>query len=471
MTMKRFLSFHYLWKIITLVVDGILLYLAFVVAYRIRSDWDPITYLNLFPVPPLNFSWSDYFSLIVPITMVWLVIFFFSGLYHIEKTKELGSEIRKVFTALNTGIVVYVIVTFFKGEQLFSRLIIVYAWILSFIFVILGRALLRKVRKFLRRYGYGIKNVLVIGTDQVAQQLLEGFRQKDMWNYHIIGVISGNGMDKKELCSFPIIGNLNAVGNIIKKHDVGEVLLTLSSLDHEKVLEIINFCKQENIRFSFIPDMLQLLSSYNTADMINGLPLITLRQTPLQGFNSFLKRVFDIVVSCLLLIILSPLFLLIALVVKLSSRGPIFIRQERVGMDGVVFGTIKFRTMDKDAEGKNGQYWTIDNDPRVTPIGKWLRKLNVDELPQLFNVIRGEMSLVGPRPEQPRFVKEFKEDIPRYMDRYHVKAGMTGWAQVNGWRGDTSIEERVRYDIYYLENWSLWFDIKILLKTFFSFGR
>ena len=468
--MKRYFSFHYFWKLITLVADGALLYGGFVAAYFVRLYADPLTSLHLLAVPPLIFSWEDYLNLILPIIVVWLCIFLFSGLYHLEKTRELGAEIRLLFSALNTGVVVYVIVTFFRGEQLFSRLIIIYAWVLCLLLIGVGRIVLRAVRKYLRRFGFGIKNILVIGTDPTAEQLLEGFRQRDIWNYRIVGVVPTKQLKQKKLCGFPVIGSLQSIEELVKKNDIGEVILTLSSLDQEAVLQIITTCKEHDIRFTFVPDMLQLLSSYNTTAMINGLPLISIRKTPLQGYNLGLKRSFDLAVSLLITILISPILLIITTLVKLTSPGPIFIRQERIGLDGMVFQTYKFRSMTKDAHGKGGRFWTVKDDPRITPVGKYLRKFNLDELPQLFNVLSGEMSLVGPRPEQPRFVEEFKKQIPRYMDRHGVKAGMTGWAQVNGWRGDTSIEERVRYDIYYLENWSIWFDIRILFKTLWSMG-
>lgn len=469
-SLKHYFQFHYIWKFFVFILDALVIFGAFVAAYFIRLSADPVHLLGFIDVPPLIFSWEDYLNLAVPLSLVWVLLFFLGGLYHLEKTKELDEELYRVFSSLNTGIVVYILLTFVQGEQLVSRLILVYTWLLSLVFVSVERMLLRLLRRWLQRFGYGIKNVVVIGRDQTAEQLLEGFRHKKIWNYRIVGVITAQVVQEPTLCGFPIIGSLTQFKSLLRDHAVEEVMLTLSSLDEETVLEIINHCKEHNIRFTFVPDMLQLLASYHTQEMINGLPLITLRKTPLQGFNNVIKRGFDIVVSGLLIVLSSPLLLLLSFLVKWSSPGPLFIAQERMGLDGMTFHTLKFRSMYHDAEGKNGQFWTLKDDPRITPVGKWLRKLNLDELPQLFNVLKGEMSLVGPRPEQPRFVEEFEKKIPRYMDRYHVKAGMTGWAQVNGWRGDTSIEERVRYDIYYMENWSLWFDIRILFLTIFSMG-
>ena len=262
-----------------------------------------------------------------------------------------------------------------------------------------------------------------------------------------------------------MLGGLSDIGSIIREHNVEEVIITLPGASHEQSLDIISQCERERVAVRLFPDLFQIMASGVTVSDLDGLPLLTVRDVALRGWRLTLKRTMDIVVSAAALVFLSPFLLLIALLIKVDSRGPVFYSQIRVGLDGKPFPTLKFRSMRVDAEAQTGPVWATENDPRRTRLGAILRRLSLDELPQFINVLVGQMSLVGPRPERPIFVEQFKQVVPRYMDRHMEKAGLTGWAQVNGLRGDTSIIERTKYDLYYIENWSLLFDVKILLLT------
>jgi len=265
-----------------------------------------------------------------------------------------------------------------------------------------------------------------------------------------------------------VLGRVEEVGRIAREQKVDEVLVATPTLSHNELIEIVSYCHGAKVGIKVYPDLFQIMASEVSISDLGGLPLITVKDLALKGWNLVLKRALDLAVSMVALILLSPLMLLIALLVKLTSPGgPVFYAQERVGLDGKPFQIIKYRSMRPDAESVSGPVWAKAGDPRTTPIGKWLRRFSLDELPQLINVLVGEMSLVGPRPERPYFVEQFKQRIPRYWERHMEKAGITGWAQVNGLRGNTSIEERTAYDLWYVENWTIWLDLKILLRSIF----
>jgi Undecaprenyl-phosphate glucose phosphotransferase len=262
----------------------------------------------------------------------------------------------------------------------------------------------------------------------------------------------------------PVLGGLDDIPHLIQEHDIQEVIIGRPELNHSQVLAIISRCERGQVGIKIFPDLFQIIATELSIGDLGGLPLLTVRDVALRGWKLTLKRSVDVLGSGLGLIFLSPFLVLTAVMIKLDSPGPVFYAQERMGLDARPFWCLKFRSMRTDAE-KDGPGWTTEGDPRVTRVGKWLRRLSVDELPQLINVLVGDMSLVGPRPERPVYVEQFRRSIPRYMDRHREKAGLTGWAQVNGLRGDTSIAERTKYDLWYIENWSLWLDFKIILRT------
>jgi exopolysaccharide biosynthesis polyprenyl glycosylphosphotransferase len=293
--------------------------------------------------------------------------------------------------------------------------------------------------------------------------ILQKTLQSPQLGYKVVGLVGENGGG--EVAGVPVLGSRAQLAEVLRQHQVDEVVIALPEASHEELLDMIGACESVHATVRIFPDFFQIIASEMSIGDLDGLPLLTVRDVALRGWRLAVKRAMDIVGSACALIILSPLMLLIALLIKLDSKGPVFYTQERVGLDGKPFPIIKFRSMRVDAEQHSGPVWATADDPRKTRLGAFLRKTNLDELPQFINVLLGDMSLVGPRPERPVFVEEFKKIVPRYMERHKEKAGLTGWAQIHGLRGDTSIVERTKYDLYYIENWSLLLDLKIILRT------
>jgi exopolysaccharide biosynthesis polyprenyl glycosylphosphotransferase len=327
------------------------------------------------------------------------------------------------------------------------------------------------IQKYLYRFGYGVHKIVIIGNNKVAYQLAGEITHVKNLGMEFVGIINGLGDSEKSSENFKIIGNVSDLKRIIKKYSPDEVILTDVGINKDKILDIIQDCSDSNVGFKFISDIYSIVTTSNTSSILAGFPVMELKTIALDGWGRIAKRFFDIVFSAICLIIASPFMLLVATGTKLTSAGPIIFNQKRVGRDGKVFDFYKFRSMysDKCDNTERGSKWTTasDDKKRITPFGKFIRKTNLDELPQFWNVFIGNMSFVGPRPELPKFVDEFQKEIPEYFRRHRVKSGLTGWAVVNGLKGDTSIPERVRFDIYYIENWSFWFDIKIIIKTVF----
>jgi Undecaprenyl-phosphate glucose phosphotransferase len=379
----------------------------------------------------------------------------------------------------------------------------------------LGRALLHTGLAFLRRHGWDEARVLIVGAGDQGQLLHEKILAAPELGYRVVGfldeplappspppilggvgreagssILGGVGRDVRpsvlaeaERGSFsaserggeapaPILGRPADVAWVVREYGIGEVLVALPSLSHQEIVGLAGLCARERVNIKVFPDVFQIMANEVTTSELSGLPLVRIRDVALRGWNRALKRAADLTLSALLLVLLSPLLLFLALVVKATSPGgPAFYVQERLGLDGRPFQLLKFRSMRVDAEAGTGPVMARPDDDRTTTLGKVMRRLSIDEVPQLVNVLIGEMSLVGPRPERPHFVQQFAHAIPRYADRHQEKAGMTGWAQVNGLRGQTSIEERTRYDLFYVEHWSLLFDVKILLKTLAAIVR
>ncbi|MCX7963838.1 MAG: undecaprenyl-phosphate glucose phosphotransferase [Candidatus Sumerlaea chitinivorans] len=392
--------------------------------------------------------------------------------------------VKKLAKADLLAVMTLVTLHFFERTLEYSRLMYVLAMGTCFVSLSAARLALDRVLAHLRRRGViRATRVAIVGTNALALELAQRIAQHAYLGFEVVGLIRGSdtasdapsggallASPQGETGAFqlPILGNFQQARELIRRHAIEEIIVAEPSLDPQEVLEFILECEKELVTIRVVPNLLEAMLVEMSVEQIDGIPLFGLRETPLQGWNVVFKRAFDIVVSAVVLVLASPLMLLIALAVKLSSPGPVFYRQTRVGLDGQRFKIVKFRSMYQDAEEATGPVWATENDPRVTPVGRVLRRWNLDELPQFWNVLKGEMSLVGPRPERPHFVKQFRERVPRYMARHRVKCGMTGWAQIHGLRGNTSIDERLRYDLYYIENWSFWLDLKILFFTLFA---
>jgi exopolysaccharide biosynthesis polyprenyl glycosylphosphotransferase len=314
----------------------------------------------------------------------------------------------------------------------------------------------------------GIQKIILVGSSDIIPHFIAQFN-RDVHHYL---QISGYCSDREvSQVNIPFLGITRELDTIIQTVKPEGILLAFNAHDHDKILDILSTLEGKNIEILFVPDIFDMITSHTGILEISGMPVYRLKSTPLSGWQGLTKRVFDFMVSVIGLFLLSPLFLIIAVLVKLGSKGPVFYKQNRIGLDGREFNMLKFRSMIGEAEKNTGPVWAKKNDPRVTTIGRFLRRTSLDELPQLINVLKGEMSLVGPRPERKKFVYEFQQYIPKYTERHRVRSGVTGWAQVNGLRGQSPIEKRTQYDVYYIENWSLWFDIKIILMTFMAIIR
>ena len=324
---------------------------------------------------------------------------------------------------------------------------------------------LRKMRK----KGLNQKQVVLVGYSRAAEEYIDRIQQNPQWGYVVRGILDDNITAGTMYRGVKVIGRIANLNVILPENRLDEIAITLGLSEYYRLEEIVALCEKSGVHTKFIPDYNKIIPTKPYTEDILGLPVINIRYVPLTNTgNMVIKRAMDIVGSIFGIIITSPIMLISAILVKLSSPGPVIFKQERVGLHNKPFYMYKFRSMAMQTAAEEKKGWTVRNDPRVTGIGKVLRRTSIDELPQLFNILKGDMSLVGPRPERPQFVEKFKEEIPRYMVKHQVRPGLTGWAQVNGLRGDSSIKKRIEYDIYYIENWTIGFDIKIILMTFFT---
>ncbi len=442
---------------ITLLISDLLMSgLAFGLAYRLRLLTPHDGVLEFY----------NYVGMMIVHTLSIVTVFFLRRSYHPRHPFSQLDEFYNVVGSVLLGAVTAIaLISFlFKDRVDYPRLMIVYALILTIILVTLGRLIHTSLRWMLLAQGLGRRKVLLVGGGDVGRLILQKIRQSPRLGYEVAGFV--NGEVGSVVMGAPVLGQTGDLPSLIEDHDIKEVIIGLPEASHEEILNIVSLCERERVGIRVFPDLFQIMASEVSIGDLGGLPLLTMRDVALRGWRLTLKRILDVVIGGAALTLLSPLMMLTALLIKLDSRGPVFFVQDRTGLDGHPFPMLKFRSMRQDAEAS--ATWTTENDPRRTRMGAIIRKLSVDELPQFINVLLGDMSLVGPRPEQPTYVEQFRRSIPRYMDRHREKAGLTGWAQVNGLRGDTSIAERTKYDLWYIENWSLWLDVKILIRTIFQ---
>ncbi len=388
------------------------------------------------------------------------------SLMHLYKPQRILSAYHEIYlTFLNCVLLFFVILAYLFVFKIYdvSRLFVGLFCTFSFLLVIFARAMLRFMLHTMRKKGFNQKHILLLGLTEQGKAYLDAISRHREIGYHAVGYL-----DKKEQPAYqsvPFLGKPEQLRTILETQTIDEVVIALPLKEYEQLTEIIEISENCGVKSVIIPAYTAFIPARPQIDEIDDLPLINTRYIPLDNILfACIKYGLDFIISLLVLTILSPVFLLCAILVKCSSPGPVFFSQERIGYNKKPFKMYKFRTMYVGSE--NG--WTVKQDPRITPIGKFLRKTNLDELPQFFNVLRGDMSLVGPRPEQTEYVEQFKESIPKYMLKHRVRPGLTGWAQINGLRGDTSIQKRIQYDIYYIENWNIFLDIKIMFLTIFT---
>jgi Undecaprenyl-phosphate glucose phosphotransferase len=455
-----------LFEHFALVSDLVLVAGCWLAAYVLRF-YSPLAPPLVTPdVPPLG----DYLRQLVPILIVWGIGFHWLGLY---RPRRLGSRLGEwvdVAKVSTLGVLVLIaIMTFVFRQTEYSRVVIVYFWALSIVVLSLWRATFREGLRVARRHGLNRRRAVVVGGGSPVAEIVTALRRRPDVGIQVLGLV---GEMTEDLAALPWLGKFEEVRAVLDRHEVDLVFVALPHTEYGRLGGILREIGDDPVTIHLIPDVYGLATLRGGIEEFEGVPLIHLRESPLHGWNLVLKRMTDLVVGSLGLVVAAPLMVVIALAIRATSPGPILLRQERMGLDGRRFTMLKFRTMRQDAETASGPVWATKNDPRRTPLGAFLRRWSLDELPQLLNVLRGEMSLVGPRPERPVFVEDFRRRFPGYMLRHKVKAGVTGWAQINGWRGNTSLEKRLEYDLYYIERWSLAFDLKILVQTLWrAFGK
>ncbi|HEY1251043.1 MAG TPA: undecaprenyl-phosphate glucose phosphotransferase [Thermoanaerobaculia bacterium] len=409
---------------------------------------------------------SSYYRLFPLIALLWPLVFYFYGLYQIRRNRSRVDEGLAVLVATGLSTLLLAgLATFYRGFS-YSRLVLVLFFGLDVLFVFAGRTAIRRYMEEAWRHGVGIRRVLVVGAGRLGRAVVDKFLEHPEAGLRAVGFVDDDAAKRggahREV---PVLGTTGDVARLVEAHRVDTVFLALPLEAHRTMLEVLQEVGRTVADVHVVPDLLQYITFRAGVEDLDGLPVVHLTQVPLSGWMSLVKRGLDVGISAGALVAFAPVFAGIAAAIRLADGGPVFYRQRRMGLDGRPFEILKFRSMVDGAETGLGPTWASPEDPRRTRIGAFLRRWSLDELPQLVNVFKGEMSLVGPRPERPEFVREFKEKFPQYMLRHRVRAGITGWAQVHGWRGNTSLSKRIEYDLYYIDNWSLALDIKILWMT------
>ncbi len=444
--------------------DGLAIEVAFLFSYWLRFQTDVLLFLNISEdTPPLDAY--VYGSLVV--IPVWWILFNSREMYAARRNVSLSDEFVSVVKLVSVGMLLVMSAAFFYRAFSYSRIVFGLLWIFSSFFIFLGRVIVYQIEKSLYKKGKELRNAVIIGNNQTANRIYKTLHNHPLLGYKFIGYFALSKCDANEsLSKEHYLGTFDEVSDALNQHRIELVLVAMNLDEHDSLYKLLRECEGINVEFMMVPDILELMAGGMQVKEIEGIPFIKIKGVPITTWGRIMKRAFDFVLSFLFLVSSFWLFGLIALIIKLTSKGSVFFKQERIGFDGEPFNMMKFRTMKIGAEKFDTEAGLgVKDDPRQTSIGKILRKTSLDELPQLFNVLKGEMSLVGPRPERTFYVEKFKDVIPKYLDRHRVKTGMTGWAQIHGFRGDTSLEERIRYDLFYIENWSLGLDLKILFKT------
>lgn len=413
---------------------------------------------------------NDYFALLLFIVPVYMLLYYSCSVYAPKRTVRRRFEIYGIIKANTIGIVTLIIILYMIIREInYSRSVMAIFYVFNVFFTSCFRLALRKGLRTIRSKGYNLKHILLVGYSRAAEEYIDRLKDNPQWGYEAYGILDNNIPEGTLYKGVRVLGSLTNLETILPENKLDEIAITLPLRDYDCLEGIVSTCEKSGVHTKFIPDYNSLIPSRPYTEDLMGLPVINIRYVPLTNTgNIIIKRLMDIVGSLAGILITSPIMLAACVLIKLTSPGPVIFKQERVGLHNRTFFMYKFRSMELQAPGEEKKAWTVRDDPRVTSIGKFLRRTSLDELPQLFNILKGDMSLVGPRPERPLFVEKFREEIPRYMVKHQVRPGLTGWAQVNGLRGDTSIRKRIEHDIYYIENWTLGFDFKIILMTFFT---
>ncbi len=438
------------------IIDLLVLFLALLLAYYARFFNYSGEHLNL----------TYYLKTLYLLIPLYFLLYNFFELYEPKRRKDLSNELVGIVKANIFGLTILMSALFFIKEVNYSRQVFFFFILLNSTLTLIERVVVRRVLYRLRQKGLNKKFLLIIGAGRLGRRIIRKIKENPSLGYEIVGLIDDNVIKDKTVETVKVIGDISRLEDVINEYLIDEIIIALPLQEYDKLREIIKNCEKSGVRTQIIPDYTKYIPARPAYDDLDGIPLINIRHIPLDNlFRALTKRIFDVMVSGIGLFLCLPLFFVIAAAIKIESHGPVFFKQERVGLNRKNFMMYKFRSMKQQNDKESATRWTTENDPRKTKVGCFIRKTSIDELPQLYNVLKGDMSLVGPRPERPFFVERFREKIPKYMIKHQVRPGITGWAQVNGWRGDTSIRKRIDYDLYYIENWTFALDIKILFLT------
>lgn len=435
--------------------------LAWVIQFKILGETTGLTF-------------RQYMVVLVFLVPVYLTLYMAFSLYITKSVRRKQVELGKIAQADTIGLLIFLAGMYLTRSSSditdnYSRRMLFYFYVINIAMEGLVRNFIRLGLQRLRRKGFNQKHMLLVGYSRAAEEYVDRMKANPEWGYELMGILDDNVECGMRYRGVQVVGRTEEIEELLDRTSPDEIAITLGLSEYSKLEHIVAVCEKSGVHTKFVPDYNNIIPTRPYTEDIDGLPVINIRHVPLTNtFNAVLKRVMDFAGGLAAIILFSPVMLITAIAIKATSPGPLIYTQERVGLHNKNFRMYKFRSMDVQSPKKERGAWTVPDDPRVTPIGKIIRKTSIDELPQLFNVLKGDMSLVGPRPERPFFVEKFREEIPRYMIKHQVRPGLTGWAQVNGYRGNTSIRKRIEYDLYYIENWTPGFDIKILFLTIFK---
>ena len=435
--------------------------LAWVIQFKILGETTGLTF-------------RQYMVVLVFLVPVYLTLYMAFSLYTTKSVRRKQVELGKIAQADTIGLLIFLAGMYLTRSSSditdnYSRRMLFYFYVINIAMEGLVRNFIRLGLQRLRRKGFNQKHMLLVGYSRAAEEYVDRMKANPEWGYELMGILDDNVECGMRYRGVQVVGRTEEIEELLDRTSPDEIAITLGLSEYSKLEHIVAVCEKSGVHTKFVPDYNNIIPTRPYTEDIDGLPVINIRHVPLTNtFNAVLKRVMDFAGGLAAIILFSPVMLITAIAIKATSPGPLIYTQERVGLHNKNFRMYKFRSMDVQSPKKERGAWTVPDDPRVTPIGKIIRKTSIDELPQLFNILKGHMSLVGPRPERPFFVEKFREEIPRYMIKHQVRPGLTGWAQVNGYRGNTSIRKRIEYDLYYIENWTPGFDIKILFLTIFK---
>ena len=447
------------------VIDAVVICIAYVLAW---------IYKFLILKDQRGLTLAQYCVALIGIIPLYLMLYLACNLYTSKRVQGRRLEGGNIVKANTIGILI-VMAAFFPLRDViepikyYSRWMLAYFYVINIVLEIIARNLIRWCLRKIRRKGFNLRHLIFVGYSGAAEAFIDRILANPQWGYKISGILDDNKEPGYTYKGIAVLGPTDELEKILENNRLDEIALTLALREYYKLKRIVAICEKSGVHTKFVPDYNDIIPTRPYTEDLLGLPVVNIRHVPLtNSFNMICKRAMDIVGAIVAIIIFSPVMLVTAVLVKTTSKGPLIYKQERVGLHNQTFQMYKFRSMEVQSAKSEKRAWTVRDDPRVTKVGRFIRKTSIDELPQLFNILKGDMSLVGPRPERPFFVEKFREEIPRYMVKHQVRPGLTGWAQVNGYRGDTSIKKRIEYDLYYIENWTMGLDIKILFLTFFK---